>query len=55
MQKIFKYEPVKVKEKHKNMDLAMYIMKLNKFDIVKKEFKEFGQQSKNLNSKNMRL
>ena len=42
MWEIFKYEPVKVKGKHNYMDLAMYIMKPNKFNIVKKEFEEFG-------------
>ena len=48
MGEIFKYGSVKVKGKLNNGDLAMYIVKLNKFNMVKKEVEEFGQQRKNL-------
>ena len=33
----------------------MYIVKLNKFNMVKKEVEEFGQQNKNFDSENKRL
>ena len=33
----------------------MYIVKLNKFNMVKKEVEEFGQQRKNLDRENRRL
>ena len=32
----------------------MYIVKLNKFNMVKKEVEEFRQQNKNFNSENKR-
>ena len=48
MGEIFKYGSVKVKGKLNNKDLAMYIVKINKFNMVKKEVEEFGQQRKNL-------
>ena len=55
MGEIFKYGSVKVKGKLNNEDLAMYIVKLNKFNMVKKEVEEFGQQRKNLDRENRRL
>ena len=55
MWEIFKCESVKVKGKLNNIDLAMYIVKLNKFNMVKKEVEEFGQQNKNFDSENKRL
>ena len=33
----------------------MYILNLNKFNMVKKEVEEFGKRSKNLDSENRRL
>ena len=39
---MFKYKSVKVKTKLNNKDLAMYIVKRNKFNMVKKEVEEFG-------------
>ena len=33
----------------------MYIVKLNKFNMVKKEAEEIGQQNNNFNSENKRL
>ena len=33
----------------------MYIVKLNKFNMVKKEVEEFGQQNKNFDGENKRL
>ena len=50
MWEIFKCESVKVKGKLNNINLAMYMVKLNKFSMVKKEVKEFGQQNKNFDS-----
>ena len=41
MWEIFKDESVKVKGILNNMDLAMYIVKLNKFNMIKKEVEEF--------------
>ena len=55
MWEIFKCESVKVKGKLNNIDLAMYIVKLNKFNMVKKEVEEFGQQNKNFDGENKRL
>ena len=55
MWEIFKCESIKVKGKLNNIDLAMYIMKLNKFNMVKKEVEEFRQQNKNFDSGNRRL
>ena len=52
MWEIFKYESVKVKVNLVIKDLAMRILKLNKFTMVKKEVEEFGQQKKNLGSEN---
>ena len=43
MWEIFKCESVKVKGKFNNTDLVMYIVKLNKSNMVKKEVEEFGQ------------
>ena len=43
MWEIFKCESVKVKGKFNNTDLVMYIAKLNKSNMVKKEVEEFGQ------------
>ena len=37
------------------MDLAMYIVKPNKFNMIKKEAEEFKQQSKNLEGEKRRL
>ena len=48
MGEILKYGSVKVEGKLNNKDLEMYIVKLNKFNMVKKEVEEFGQQRKNL-------
>ena len=55
MWEIFKCESVKVKGKLNNIDLAMYIVKLNKFNMVKKEVEEFGQPNKNFDGENKRL
>ena len=55
MGEILKYGSVKVKGKLNNKDLEMYIVKLNKFNMVKKEVEEFGQQRKNLDRENRRL
>ena len=55
MGEILKYGSVKVKGKLNNKDLEMYIVKLNKFNMVKKELEEFGQQRKNLDRENRRL
>ena len=46
MWEIFKYETVKVKEKLNNLNLAMYIVKLNKFNMIKKEVEKSGQLKK---------
>ena len=37
------------------MDQVMNLVKLNKFNLLKKEVEEFGQQRKNLDSVNKRL
>ena len=42
MRKIFKYILVKVKGKLNNMDQVMNIVKLNKFNFLKKDVEEFG-------------
>ena len=42
MRKIFKYISVKVKGKLNNMDQVMNIVKLNKFNFLKKDVEEFG-------------
>ena len=55
MGEILKYGSVKVEGKLNNKDLEMYIVKLNKFNMVKKEVEEFGQQRKNLDRENRRL
>ena len=55
MWEISKCESVKVKGKLNNIDLAMYFVKLDKFNMVKKEAKEFGQQNKNFDSENKGL
>ena len=55
MREMFKYKSVKVKTKLNNKDLAKYIVKRNKFNMVKKEVEEFGQQRKNFESENRRL
>ena len=55
MGEILKYGSVKVDRKLNNKDLEMYIVKLNKFNMVKKEVEEFGQQRKNLDRENRRL
>ena len=55
MWEIFKCESVKVKGKLNNINLVMYMVKLNKFSMVKKKVKEFGQQNKNFDSENKRL
>ena len=55
MWEIFKYETVKVKGKLNDIDLAMYIVKLKKFNMVKKEVEKFGQQNKNFDSEDRRL
>ena len=55
MWEIFKCESVKVKGKLNNIDLATYIVKLKKFNMVKKEVDEFGQQNKNFDNENKRL
>ena len=49
---MFKYELAKIKGKGKlnNIDLVMYIVELNKKEVV-----EFGQQNKNFDSENRRL
>ena len=52
---MFKYKSVKVKRKLNNKDLAMYFVKRNKFNMVKKELEEFGKQRKNFESENRRL
>ena len=52
MWKIFKHESVKVKGKLNNKDLAVHIVKLNKFNLVKKRVEKFGQQRKSLDSEN---
>ena len=33
-------------------NLVIYIVELNKFNMVKRELEEFGQQSKNLDNEN---
>ena len=33
----------------------MYIVKLKKFNMIKKKVEEFGQQNKNFDSENKRL
>ena len=43
MGEIFKYESVKIKGKFNNMDLATYIVKLNEFNMIKKEVEGFRQ------------
>ena len=42
MWEIFKHKSVKVKRKLDNMGQVMDIVKLNKFNFLKKEVEEFG-------------
>ena len=42
MWEIFKHKSVKVKRKPNNMGQVMDIVKLNKFNFLKKEVEEFG-------------
>ena len=42
MWEIFKHKSVKVKRKLNNMGQVMDIVKLNKFNFLKKEVEEFG-------------
>ena len=42
MREIFKHKSVKVKRKLNNMGQVMDIVKLNKFNFLKKEVEEFG-------------
>ena len=45
MWEICKHKKVKAKRKLCNMDQVTDIVKLNKFDLLKKEIKEFAQES----------
>ena len=42
MWEIFKHKPVKVKRQFKNMGQVMDIVRLKKFNFLKKEVEQFG-------------
>ena len=42
MREVFKHKSVKIKRRLDNMDQVMDVLKLSKFNFLKKEVEEFG-------------